>query len=119
VAAVAAAVAAPAWWAMRFALAEPGRCTMLAYWAGLLAVSLPAMHRVAASRHLPTIIIRKVSLGDAPHAPACQPPAGQGAYDAQGCLKAGMDKQLLRQPVGSCTTGKCECMLLKQYRDRP
>jgi len=66
VAAVAAAVAAPALWAVRFALAEPGRRAMLAYWGALLAVSLPAMHRVAASRHLPTIIIRKVGLSDAP-----------------------------------------------------
>ena len=59
-AAVATAVARPALWAVRFALAEPSRRAMLAYWAAMLAVSLPAMHRVAASRPLPTIIIRKV-----------------------------------------------------------
>ena len=59
-AAVAGAVAVPALWAVRFALAEAGRRAMLAYWLALLAVSLPAMHVLASSRQLPTIIIRKV-----------------------------------------------------------
>lgn len=60
VAAVAAAAARPVLWAIRFAFADGGRRSMLAYWLGLLAVSLPVMHALAASRQLPTIIIRKV-----------------------------------------------------------
>lgn len=56
----AAAVAQPALWAVQFAVADSGRRTMLAYWVLLLALSLPAMHALAAARHLPTIIIRKV-----------------------------------------------------------
>ena len=59
---VAAAMAAtrPALWAIRFATADGGRRAMLAYWLALLLMSLPAMHALASSRHLPTIIIRKV-----------------------------------------------------------
>ncbi len=45
---------------MFFALETPGKRAAVVYWLALLATALPVMHRVASSRRLPTIILRKV-----------------------------------------------------------
>ena len=60
-AALASTLFPPAAWTVFFALETPGKRGAVAYWMALLATALPAMHRIASSRHLPTIILRKVT----------------------------------------------------------
>lgn len=52
----------PAVWALQYAFATWRRAGILAFWVGLLAVSLPLMDRLSRSRRVPTIIVRKVRL---------------------------------------------------------
>jgi len=48
----------PAVWVVGFVLEDSERLLVLCYWAGLLALGLPAMHVVAASGRVPNIIGR-------------------------------------------------------------
>jgi hypothetical protein len=66
----AAMAAQPAAWAVRYAVRSPQGGPLVAYWAALLAAGLPAMHAVAAARHVPIILIRKVQLVSS-HANCC------------------------------------------------
>jgi hypothetical protein len=52
----------PAVLAVRYAVASPQGGPLVAYWVALLATGLPAMHGIAATRRLPMILIRKVSV---------------------------------------------------------
>jgi hypothetical protein len=52
----------PAAWTVIFALETPAKRAAVVFWIVLLAATLPVMHWVASSRHLPTIILRKARM---------------------------------------------------------
>ena len=66
-------VCKPALWALQFATASDGRVALLGTWAALMAAALPVMDRLARSRRVPTIIVRKVCARPWAHAPSHPP----------------------------------------------